>query len=130
MVQEEKADIHIVSDGGVHKYQGNFGLVIAYKGDSLATNHGKLYSIEFYESSYRSKLYGVLAGLVSFHHLITALEITLPRTKNLLLFCDNKSVVNKIQQSRQELRRTTATQTWTSKCKYPTKYPSWSPSPV
>jgi hypothetical protein len=47
MVQDEHADINIVSDGGVHNYHRNFG-----KGDSLAINYGKLYSIEFYESSY------------------------------------------------------------------------------
>jgi hypothetical protein len=105
VVEDATSDITIVSDGGVHNYHGNFGLVIAHKSTSLAVNYGQLYSIEFYESSYRSELYGVLSGLVTFHHLVTTLKLQLPAKKKLLLYCDNKSVVNKLT-SRQELRRT------------------------
>jgi ribonuclease HI len=89
----------------VHNYQGNFGVVIAYKGTPLSVNYGKLYSIEFYKSSYRSELYGILAGLTTLNYLITALQLQLPARKNLFLYCDNKLVVNKIS-SRQVLRQT------------------------
>jgi hypothetical protein len=99
------AEIMIMSNGGVHNYQGNFGLVIAHKGVHLAVNYDKLYSIEFYESSYHSELYGVLSGLVTFHHFLNSLEIILPFLTKIKLLCDNKSVVNKII-SRTELRRT------------------------
>jgi hypothetical protein len=36
-----------VSDGGVHNYESNFGLVIADQHKVITTNMGKLYSIDF-----------------------------------------------------------------------------------
>jgi hypothetical protein len=41
--------INIVSDGGVHKYHSNFGLVIASKSRIVAQNLGQIYSVEFHE---------------------------------------------------------------------------------
>jgi hypothetical protein len=46
--------INIVSDGGVHNYHRNFGLVIATKSRILAQNKGQIYSVEFHESSIRN----------------------------------------------------------------------------
>jgi ribonuclease HI len=105
VIQDPFSKITIVSDGGVYNYQGNFGVIMACKGHPLMINYGKLYSIEFYESSFRSELYGVLAGLVTFNYICKELQVVVPEGKEVNLFCDNKSVVNKIS-SRQELRRT------------------------
>jgi hypothetical protein len=67
-LENKKIDTNIVSDGGVHHYHSSFELVITAKLELVATNKGKIYSIEFHESSYRSELYGVLAALVSLHY--------------------------------------------------------------
>jgi hypothetical protein len=37
--------INIVSDGGVHSYQSNFGIVIATKSKIVAQNMGQIYSV-------------------------------------------------------------------------------------
>jgi hypothetical protein len=58
-------DIHITSDGGVHKCKGTFGVIISDKATPLVTNHGKLHCLALYESSYRSDAYGILAGITT-----------------------------------------------------------------
>jgi hypothetical protein len=104
-LENKKIPTNVVSDGGIHHYQSNFGVVIAAKSDVVATNKGKIYSIEFHESSYRSELYGLLAAVVSLRHIIKSNKITFPRQKEIFFYCDNKSVVNTIN-NRLELRRT------------------------
>jgi hypothetical protein len=84
--------ITIVSDGGAHHYEGNFGLAIADNSKVLVTNMGKLYSIDFYESSHRSEIYGVLASLVTIKYLIIEQQIKIPHGKQIHMFCDNASV--------------------------------------
>jgi hypothetical protein len=101
---EEKAmTMNIVSDGGVHDYNGNFGMVKAVKSKIVATNKGKMYSIAFHESSYRSELFGVLARINKIHHSETQVEGSEQQTTK--LFCNNKSVV-KLLNERRETRRT------------------------
>jgi hypothetical protein len=97
--------LNIVSDGGVHTYQSNYGLVIAQKLYSLATNMGKIYSMPFHKSSYRSEMFGMLAAVVSVRHILETFNITMPPKKKLCFHCDNKSVVKTIK-TRLELRRT------------------------
>jgi hypothetical protein len=94
-----------VSDGGVHNYESNFGVVIADQHKVITTNMGKLYSIDFYESSHRSEMYGVLSALATIKHLISEFDISIPPGKQFQLYCDNRSVVDKISYRRQ-LRRT------------------------
>jgi hypothetical protein len=95
-LKNKKIDTYIVSDGGVHNYQSNFGLVIASQSQVVATNKGKIYSIEFHKSSYRSELYGVLAAAVSMPHIIDTHKITIRRQKELFFYCHSKSVVKTI----------------------------------
>jgi hypothetical protein len=52
-LEDEESSICIVSDGGVHNYHGNYGVVMAQSTNILAKTMGKLYSVEFNESSYR-----------------------------------------------------------------------------
>jgi hypothetical protein len=104
-LESTKIPTNVVSDGGVHHYQSNFGLVTAAKSDMVATNRGKIYSIEFHESSYCSELYGLLAAVVSLRHIIKSYKIIFPRQKEIFFYCDNKSVVNTINNCL-ELRRT------------------------
>jgi hypothetical protein len=95
----------VVSDGGVYQYEGNFGLVTADHYTILASNMGKIYSIDFYESSHQSEMYGVMASLVTIKYLLLSLHISLPQGKEFHMYCDNSSVVNKIN-FRRKLRRT------------------------
>jgi ribonuclease HI len=97
--------INIVSDGGVHDYHSNYGVVIASKSRIIAQNMGQIYSVEFHESSYRSGLFGILAAIVSFRHILEVHKITIPGERKLHLYCDNKSVI-KLVNARRESRRT------------------------
>jgi hypothetical protein len=58
--------IYIASDGGVHNYEGTFGVVLSDGISSFAQNSGKFYSVDFCASSYRSELYAMLAEVLSF----------------------------------------------------------------
>jgi hypothetical protein len=69
-LEEKETAINIVSDGGVNDYKSNFRMVIAVKSNIVATNKGKIYSVAFHESSYRSELFGVLAATVSLRRVI------------------------------------------------------------
>jgi hypothetical protein len=66
MLLNEEGTIYIVSDGGVYNYEATYGLVISNGDTIVAQNNGKMYSVDFYESSYRSELYAMLAGLLTF----------------------------------------------------------------
>jgi hypothetical protein len=92
-LENKNIETNIASDGGVHNYQSIFGLVITSKSDVVATNKGKIYSIKFHESFYCSELFGILAALVSLRHIISSYNMTIPRQKDIFLYCDNKSVV-------------------------------------
>jgi hypothetical protein len=92
---EDKEALYIVSDGGVHHYHGNFAATIAATTLPLAHNHGKIYSIELYKSSYQLELYGMLAGVVMLQYIIKEESLQLPEDKKIELHCDNRSVVNK-----------------------------------
>jgi hypothetical protein len=78
--------INIVSDDGVHNYHSNFGLVVATKPRIVAKNKGQIYGVEFHESSYRSELYGMLAAIVSFNHILEAHKIEIPREKQVNIY--------------------------------------------
>jgi ribonuclease HI len=94
-----------VSDGGVHKYEGNYGVVMAQGLNILASTKGKIYSLEFHESSYWSELHGMLAGVVMLSHILKEYSIIWPKGKKVEIYCDNKAVVSAIT-SRLESRRT------------------------
>jgi hypothetical protein len=57
--------IYIISDGGVFNYEGTFGVIISDGSLPIASNNGKLYSVDFVESSFRSEMYSMLAGILS-----------------------------------------------------------------
>ena len=97
---------YIISDGGVFQYDGTFGVIISDGINPIANNHGKLYSVEFFESSYLSELYGMLAGILCFNKLRQVYQDSTSSLKrNLFLYSDNKTLIKKIT-SRRKLRRT------------------------
>jgi hypothetical protein len=83
--------LNMVSDGGVHDYQSNYGVVIADDADTFAKNLGKIYSIQFHESSYRSEMYGLLAAIASLRHIITTNDIIIPQRKQLNIYRSEQS---------------------------------------
>jgi hypothetical protein len=103
--KDKESEINIVSDGGVHDYNSNLGMVIAVKSKIMAANKGKIYSVAFHESSYWLELIGLLAATASIRQLIKQHKLTVANNKKLNFYCDNKSVI-KLINSRQELRRT------------------------
>jgi hypothetical protein len=97
-IADKDKTLYIVSDGGVYNCQSNFGAVIAASLSPLAHTYGKIYSIDFYESSYWSELYGMLAGVVMLQHILQTESLTLLEEKKIQIYCDNRSVVNKINE--------------------------------
>jgi hypothetical protein len=95
-LEDCESEINIISDGGVDDYNSNFGAVIALKSTTLAMNKGKIYSVAFHESSYRSELFGVLAAAVSLRHIIKIYQLSVANNKKLNFYCDNKSVIKLI----------------------------------
>jgi hypothetical protein len=71
--------VNIVSDGGIHNYQSNYGLVLAIKSYSLATNMRKKY-IGFPSTNHylAQNLFGMLAPVKTLWHIIDFYKITLP----------------------------------------------------
>jgi hypothetical protein len=70
MKEIENINYCIITDGGTYEYNGTFGIIITHDDSLLDTNYGKLYSPEFYKSSYRSELYLVLAGIITLRAII------------------------------------------------------------
>jgi hypothetical protein len=90
-----KATFCIITDGGTYKYNGTYVVVIAHEETMFGTNYGKLYSPEFYKSSYRSEIYALLVGIISFHQMIGRNnQEEIERIIN--TYCDNKSPINRI----------------------------------
>jgi ribonuclease HI len=105
MIQTEDSIINITTHGGVHDYNGMFGVVIHQDGNIIATNHCKLYVPELYESSYRSEIYAMLAGLVTLRSVIDILgEDT--RMNKVTIQTDNKSLLKRPKKTRREFKMT------------------------
>jgi hypothetical protein len=71
-------------------------VVIAQSSHILASTLGKIYSVVFHESSYRSELYGMQVGVVLLQHIIKAYSIIIPKQKTFSFYCKNQSVINMI----------------------------------
>jgi predicted membrane-bound spermidine synthase len=70
--------IYITRNRGAHDFQGTFGVIISDGATPAITNHGKLYSPPFYESSYRSVAHGIRAGLTMLKHSSKTLNVEIP----------------------------------------------------
>jgi hypothetical protein len=61
-------DVHVITDGGVNFYKGTNGFVISDSISVLAKNHMLIYSIDFHQYLFRSEMYTLLAGIVTFNY--------------------------------------------------------------
>jgi ribonuclease HI len=105
-ISQEEFTIFIASDGSVHNYEGTFGIAISDGSSLVATNNGKFYSVDFCESSYRSELYAMLSGVLTFKSLCIHSNIIHRAKIRLQLISDCKTLVNKVN-NRLQNRRTT-----------------------
>ena len=94
----EKGQFYIVSDGGVSDLKGSSGIVISDGMSILASNKGKIYSVDYLESPFRSEMYGLLSGLVTFQ----AMMATSINNNEVILhiYSDNKPVIKRIHERR------------------------------
>jgi hypothetical protein len=80
------------------------GWQLQSKSRIVATNKGKIYSVELHESSYQSELFGMLAAAVSLRYIIEKNKLPVTTNKTLHFYCDNKLVI-KLINTRMEMRR-------------------------
>jgi ribonuclease HI len=105
-MQQADSHIYIVSDGGVYNYEGTYGVVISDGTNPLIKNYGKLYSVDFCESSYRSELYAMLAGIITLQAVSKEYGEISGDNTTVHLVTDNKALVRKIN-NRLKNKRTT-----------------------
>jgi ribonuclease HI len=106
LFSQETFTIIIASDGGVHNYEGTYGVVLSNGASQFATNHGKIYSVDFCESSYRLELYAMLAGILTFKSLHTLSGIDSSTKITVKIFSDNKELVKKVNNRLRNTRKT------------------------
>ena len=94
----EELNFDIITDGGVSDLNGIFGLVITDGNHPMIKNKGKIYSVDYLESPYRSEMYGVLAGLVTFQSIFH--QVLNNQVVNINIYCDNKAVIKRIKDRR------------------------------
>jgi ribonuclease HI len=80
--------------------------VISDGNTPLANNNGKFYSVDFCESSFRSELYAMLAGILTFKSLCLHYKALPTATITIKMVSDCKTLVHKIN-NRLNDRRTT-----------------------
>ena len=95
---KDKDQFYIVSDGGISDFKGIFGIVISDGINILASNKGKIYSVDYLESAFRSEMYGLLSSLVTFQ----AMMANTVNNKEVILhiYSDNKPVIKRINERR------------------------------
>jgi ribonuclease HI len=106
LFSQEDLTIYVASDGGVHNYEGTFGVIMSDGSSPFAKNHEKFYSVDFCESLCRSELFAMLAGILSFKSLCYLAEVRSTTKFKFKIFSDSRILVNKIN-NRLSNRRTT-----------------------
>jgi hypothetical protein len=96
--------IIIVSDRGVHNYEDTFGLVLSDGANPIVKNNGKLYSVDFFESLFRSELYAMLACLLMLEAICKEYGDLKGNQRTIHLYSDNKRVVQRLYNRRKSQR--------------------------
>ena len=95
-ILQTTSEIWIVLDSGAKEEYGYFGYVIATSTKIIWKGNGQACGNPQQMESQRAECIGCLAGLTFLVRYIEYHEIT-PKTELLLYFCDNKTVVNRVQ---------------------------------
>jgi hypothetical protein len=94
--------IYIITDGGVYDQNSTFGVIIINGTHIMLTNMGTLYSMENFKSSYRSELYGLLAGIVTLNTALRSRQQALRHPTKIKIHCDNMSLIKQISVRRKQ----------------------------
>jgi hypothetical protein len=104
LIVNSTTPIIIVSDGGVHNYDGTFGQVISDRVRQLVHNKGKLYTVDFFESSFRSVIYAMSAGLHTLEAICQEIGEISGNRRCIKLFSDNNRVIQRMHNRRRNKR--------------------------
>jgi hypothetical protein len=80
----------------VYDYKGTFGVVISDVDKPIAQNLGTLYSPECYETSHRSEIYAMLAGVVSLSALVDTLDTPMSNRKQIVFHSNNLPIIKRL----------------------------------
>jgi hypothetical protein len=106
LFSQDEFIVLIASDGGAYNHEGTFGMVISDGNALLAHNNGKFYSVDFCESSFRSELYAMLAGILTLKSLCIHYKALHTAKITIKMVSDCKTLINNIN-NRLHNRRTT-----------------------
>lgn len=100
-IQQLLADntrIYLASDGAFNEENGTgaFGVVIGTHSDELMTNQGTAPGTVWLHSSFRSEMYGLLAGCLLLTEITRYCKLTITETHHLSIYLDNKGVLDRI----------------------------------
>jgi hypothetical protein len=102
----ENNKVIMSTDRGTYHNTGAFGISISNGSSIVAYNKGRLIPNDFYQSSFRSEMYGILAGPTSMQILYEFYHIDPSHIKTIEINCDNQKVIQRIQ-ARRKLKCTT-----------------------
>jgi hypothetical protein len=106
LMTKAESNVYIISDGGVYNYEGTFGVVVSDASNPLVKNYGKMYSLDFDESSYRSELYAMLAGVLTLQATSDEYGELSGDNITVHLISNNKALVRKINNRLKNKRKT------------------------
>jgi hypothetical protein len=98
---QSESTITLASDGGFNRGKGSFGCILECEGTELMTVAGKAPGKEDLNSSFRCEAYGMLAGLCLLKHVQLYLEHVPHQNRKLAIFCDNLSLVRRLNHDRE-----------------------------
>lgn len=93
--------IYLASDGAFNEEEGTgaFGVVIGTQAEELMTNQGTAPGTVWLHSSFRSEMYGLLAGCVLLNEIIQYCKLPVDHHQ-LSIYIDNKGVLDRINRHR------------------------------
>jgi hypothetical protein len=95
-LRDPSTTLSIGYDGGLPGDIGTFGIACGSDSEIFFKNMGLAHGSTQCQSSHRSESYGMLGGLSSLHHIILFNEIRPVTTKKIFGYCDNLSLVRRI----------------------------------
>lgn len=89
--------ILMVSDGGLNRHSGSYGVIIGDRHRELISNQGIAHGYYETNSSFRSEAYGMLCACVTLYEIVKYISVPVPPDKMLSIFTDNQGLVQRLQ---------------------------------
>lgn len=96
--------MYITSDGGVYNYEDTYRVIISDGESPIASNKGKLYSIDFQASPFRSEMFSMLVGIRSLLHITKEYNRDNTLSGRIHIYSDNRRLIKKMIRRRQMKR--------------------------